>query len=521
MFLTILLEIIGQLQKNSEQIDEKSVEELKSCYQKMTEKEQQESLRVLEEIMNEDIDLLVYVMSFLLQILKDAKVVKIIQNILSEGKVSFLDNINLSRQLRRYLFSVQLDWDSVDRYKKEREIHEKLVQEASGILNEKRCYIPYSARNAKRVVLLIEPLLGESHAPTRRLINLYHLFEKLGYEVYVYAINWKLVQELRLLSWWNIYIDNCMYNMTGEFSYDYMGVNVHGYHINYSDNNYVEETRAALNRIADYNPAFVMAVGEANILADLCNEFTTVVTMGCVNRAPITTAPFIARYFECTEAEKLEYQKCLEENQKIIDFRYVDEIHKDWKVTFQKSDFGIAEKEFVIIIAGNRLEEEVTDDVTGILFQILKENEGTTIAFIGECPKLQEKLEHTEYGERLKFLGRTNYFKETIGIGDLFLNPPRQGGGMGAAFAIENEVPILTLGDCDVAQCGEAFVCQSIEEMPMIVHRYITDEQFMEQQKEHCRLRMERRINIDSMENVRKFCEDMVKSIREHEKERL
>ena len=97
------------------------------------------------------------------------------------------------------------------------------------------------------------------------------------------------------------------------------------------------------------------------------------------------------------------------------------------------------------------------------------------------------------------------------------MNPPRQGGGTGAYYAIANDVPVLTLDDCDVAQVGKQFVCEKLEDMPKIIKRYIEDGEFTQKQKEYCKERTNILYGINNVENIKKFIGNLEKLIYERE----
>lgn len=195
----------------------------------------------------------------------------------------------------------------------------------------------------------------------------------------------------------------------------------------------------------------------------------------------------------------------------------VDELNANVESGVDRKDFGIAEDKFVILIAGNRLDTEVTEEVKRVFQMILEQNE-VLFVFIGNCPKLENEL--AKEADHYRFFGAVNDFKWIMRIGNLFLNPPRQGGGTGAFYAVENDVPVLTLPDCDVAQVGEAFTCEKLWNMPDIVNRYIHDAAFMEQQKENCRKSAAAIYGVDSLGNIKNFCKELQEYIIENENNR-
>ena len=120
----------------------------------------------------------------------------------------------------------------------------------------------------------------------------------------------------------------------------------------YTSENFIEETEETLEFIKEYNPAFVLDVGGDNIFSCLAERFTTVCSMACVKKPPLTTVHYIARYFQYTEEEDKEFVACLDKTQRVLEMIHVDELSLSQNGVHKKSDYGIKEDAFVILIAG-------------------------------------------------------------------------------------------------------------------------------------------------------------------------
>jgi len=70
-------------------------------------------------------------------------------------------------------------------------------------------------------------------------------------------------------------------------------------------------------------------------------------------------------------------------------------------------------------------------------------------------------------------------------ICDLYINPPRNGGGSSIAEALSKGKPAVTLnyGDCSIA-AGEEFCVKDLEEMKNTIIKYITDNDFYKKMSE-------------------------------------
>lgn len=521
-FMKIMLELTSELMQGASKVQTTDIEKLQVYYRTLKESERKRCLEILRGLLDGELETYVYLLSFLLANLQDNTIKNELESIFENEKFPLLNSIVYWRFLKKKVFVSGNICENQTEYERQIRLYSNHVKGVQKLLKQQFSYIPYEERNKKRVVLLIEPIFWEKHAPTKKMVNIYSYFQAIGYKVLVVATHYKWMELARCTQWWNALVDNGLYDATGRFTINFMGVDIEGANIAYKDSDYIDDVSLGMEIVREYNPEFVMSIGDRNILAGLCNDFTTVVTMPCVNKAPISIEPIVLRYFEMTEEEKNEYQKKLQ-GKKILEYKHINELQPEGDGV-DRAIFGISEEAFVIVIAGNRLDFEVTEVVQKMLLEILEENDDTVVVFIGKCKSLENRLgkalEETEYAHRFYFLGEQDNFKEAIGLGNVFLNPPRQGGGTGAVFAIEKEVPIITLGNCDVASFGEEFVCDKLEDMPRLVKRYITDADYMQQQKLYCRKRAIQRGKIDSIGNLKILCSEIQKEIIRIEQER-
>lgn len=82
------------------------------------------------------------------------------------------------------------------------------------------------------------------------------------------------------------------------------------------------------------------------------------------------------------------------------------------------------------------------------------------VIFIGPTNEKFQKKVQREMGDasHIRFLGEQKRLQGAIAMTDLFVNPPRVGGGAGAHLALLEGIPIITLKNCDVASlAGDGF----------------------------------------------------------------
>jgi glycosyltransferase involved in cell wall biosynthesis len=101
---------------------------------------------------------------------------------------------------------------------------------------------------------------------------------------------------------------------------------------------------------------------------------------------------------------------------------------------------------------------------------------------------------------------------DVIAVTDLFVNPPRQGGGGGALRALAVGVPVVTYPDCDVSNItGKDFCCHDMSEMQEQMQRYMEDKSFYIAQQQKAReVYQEREKDADSvMDEVQKMLQQV------------
>jgi len=258
-------------------------------------------------------------------------------------------------------------------------------------------------------------------------------------------------------------------------------------------------------------------IGGNNLLAGLCQSFTTVVCRSTSYSTPPVTNVARILDLDVRDSDEMEfYQSCLSEGQKSYSYLLSYDIsleNAEPGRAFGRERFQLPDDAFVVVVVGNRLDTEVTDEVISVLIDILCLSEKIYLLFVGTCEGLQKRMqEHREYF-RMRFAGIVDpsEIKQIIGLADLFLNPPRQGGGTTAQYAMKEQVPVLTLPEGDVAGIvGKHFFCDSLGQMPDYVRRYLEEDTFMEVQKSHCKEYVSQRGGIDACANLSLFCKELI-----------
>lgn len=517
-FLGIVDEMIRQLSEGRYEPD-RILERIKETYRILSEEEKEESIQIVDEELSGDQMYWFFIMSTLLRELEDGHVLQKIRDMLVSRKCLLWERCSYMYQLKYTMFTHRMPQiEEGAKYRMLRDVYESIQQDIRARGAGGYPYIPYQDRR-KTVVMVAGQLLDVSHAPTRKFLSIYQYLQALGYEVRAFVCFHPGKKDGDDIFWnpsifWKNFCDRTTY-----FSYSAGEITMEGCNLILESDCFLDRLRDFVGLIWEEKPEYVFELGDMTMLAGLCSQFTTVVTMGCTKSVPVTTAPIVARYFEYSKEENQFFRACLTADQTVIDVRHAEKSFEDNaeenKEPHKKQDFGIPENAFVIVIAGNRLDREITAEFLKVIYDILEKDERFMIVIIGQYGNLKQTVAESRYMKRIFFTGSREDFRETIAVGDVFLNPPRQGGGTGGFFAGELGIPIITLDHCDVESiAGKEFVCESVEEMPSLVYRYFTDHEFYEKQKECIMKNVSRQLEVDSVGNFGRLCE-LVKAVAE------
>lgn len=435
----------------------------------------------LQEAVGTDVELYALFLFTLQFIVQDPKCVYELQQLPLRDDFELFAAIDVSFQVASLAFrddNVHLPYSS------QRKVFEHLLERVETELIGEVDFLPYGQRNKKRIVLATDALLELYHAPTKLVFTMADYLNKLGYEVIIVVNVWKQPRERGEQYCFAPFRPNYNKGLGSCSDVEYHSNEYTIYQIFFGEGE-MEQQRQMLKRIYDWKPLFVWYIGGSLPVGNIYRRVVTELSMGCTDGYLCSCAPVLLSYMQSNSddvRESIAYASS--HGQKLYNIRIASKYDRS-NLTLTRKDLGIPERSFVLSVVGNRLDDEISLEFVKMLRKLAGHSEIFHIVLVGECSEgVLEGIDR----ERYTCLGFRKDLVDVLAMTDLFVNPPRQGGGGGAARAFAVGVPVVTYPDCDVSNVtGPDFCCQSLEEMRGLIERYANDSDFYKKQQERVR----------------------------------
>ena len=351
-------------------------------------------------------------------------------------------------------------------------------------------FIPKEKRNENLIFIFINQLLGETHAPTKLLLErAYHLTKDFNKEVLI--INTAdILPKVGAMNFYNTTIGNKIEQFSTMNKVAFKDINIPFYQSTVDMPN-ENEMLNILSIVNEYKPYFILNIGSGNLTADLASNLVTSVSFPTTSNLAISECQIKVNRSEIKEREDLSLLDKLNINPDsiIVSHPRGETISK---VSYTRKDFNLPEDKFLLSIVGNRLTQEITEEFISMLNDTLEYN--TYVVFIGTFNNYNywcEKFPILKNNSTL--LGFQEHLYDVMKLFDLFVNPSRIGGGTGGHYSIMNSIPLVTLNYGDIHHITDGhFSVGSYEEMKNTIIKYIRDLDFY-----HIQSKLAKKVNIE------------------------
>ena len=447
----------------------------------LTDAEQKLLYHWLEEysqIFNEDDRLFYfYCLSILLDVTKKPKYVEALYHEVHEANYTVDHCFFLFQQLKRYFL---LNGTALGREWME-ELYEEIRQAWTENCSNLTVSIPAEERNRDRIAIIVLQFLGKRHAPTKTAMERIETIIRLGKEVLVIHSAEQLTQ-CGELPFWKGMIGNIDHTLDGMNRVEGNNGCIFPMYQPLSVMPDYVEIQKILTMIRQYSPYKVIVLGDHCLLGDLVAEMIPTV---CI---PMTFSTIPEKYNQFVAVGKHLTQK---------DYEYIKSVGCDPEryiestFTFElipqttcltRRQLSIPEDKFVLAIVGIRLDHEVTEEFIRGIQKVFEHDcyiafAGTFESYMSMCEKLPQ------LGKNSTYVGYQDDILALEEVCDLYVNPPRVGGGFSVVEAFYKGKPAVTLPYGDVAaSAGPDFWVEDLQEMENTILRYKEDSAFYQSQ---------------------------------------
>ena len=113
-FLELFLKMIQKLMITPDAFDEELMAKLRNGYREMSQNEKTNCIDTIENMVEDDHMLKLYILSVLIQVCNDERIVCDIQKILQDTAIPAINRISAMGQLSRYLFNNGISMDKIE-----------------------------------------------------------------------------------------------------------------------------------------------------------------------------------------------------------------------------------------------------------------------------------------------------------------------------------------------------------------------------------------------------------------------
>ena len=480
-----------------------NMQSMETQYQALTQRERHEFYFIINEEFGNDFSMLLYLYSLLLISIKKIEILEIIVDAICKGREDVFLNVFLELQIAAEISNIKLNGAI---YPLRRKLHSHNVNQFLELMNFSKEYIPYNQRNQNRIVVVAEQILSDKHAPTKVVLDQCRALQNsMHMEVLLIVCPIHCNVTSNDLYWFHLQNDNYLPSLNGNLRvvYENGSVTIHkenldediiihykGCTIKAKQILFAKDSlimlRNLMETIYKYNPMFIYNMGSIHPLADACSSFTTVVSCGMGYGYPVSEGQILLEYIPRSESEGNNINNILWNpyNQLIIKDTFNFNVEPP-ENPHSRTMYEIPEDRFVIAIAGNRLEKELTEGFIKYLSKVCLLDDRIAIVLIGSYPEYQKVFKNPIFKNRIHYMGYQNSFIDAITVADIYLNPPRKGGGTSALIALCAGVPVVTLPDCDVAgNVRNEFICKDMDCMLDMIQKYLVDKEYYNSQKQ-------------------------------------
>lgn len=433
-----------------------------------------------DRIPDEKIFMRIYLYSIMINLRKDKTLLDILlKDIMSAKVLDGHQKYYLWNQIKRLLFTIP-ELSTVEINEKIRLFYREIYQQFRYVFSNMLAPIPKEQRQKENVVVFTSQVLSERHAPTHTALErCYTLQKNMGKKVCLINTKEQLTS-LSAMPFFHQCIANRIESLNSVRQLNYKDTSFAFYQAQ-GDMPTLEETLRILQLIANIKPYLIINIGGGSLVSDLCSNLIPTASIATVfSELPTTEGQFsvIGRKLSQSEWEGMEKTGRLGG---VIESTFSFEL-KPQLQHYSRKDFNLPEEAFLCAIVGTRLDSDMSAAFIESLHPLFDWN--IHLLFAGYFEDYNAYCDKYPYfASYSTFVGYCEDILALMELCDLYINPPRFGGGFSVVEAMYQKKPAVSLAYGDVATAaGSEFCVKDLDEMKKMIYRYRYEKEFYEKQ---------------------------------------
>lgn len=298
----------------------------------------------------------------------------------------------------------------------------------------------------RKIAIVSGQLLSPNHAPTLMALNRgKYIREHSNFDVKIFVDDMFVYRSEEVV--FPYVYSSAQASSLAEIHSEFLGGNIEIYYSGVNANR-LNRIKNFIDEINTYQPDVIYQLGnDYSLPTSLLYRFYPVV-IERVGGMPIT------KWCDIYLGSELDFSiykmKLLcEYHDPSVKF---DEFIPSQKIV-KRFNYSLNEDDFVLITVGNRLEVDLTEEFLDTINSFLKDNKSGKWLIVGlEYNKIiSNKFKRLIDEKKIVFINYEKDLEALYKICDVYVNPPRYGGGYSGLLAMKMGIPIVTLkGDYDV-----------------------------------------------------------------------
>ncbi len=273
-----------------------------------------------------------------------------------------------------------------------------------------------------------------------------------------------------------------------------------------------DQAAALRDHLLSLKPDLVLSFGTMSVAADLCRDVLDVVAIPFGSYLPVAEPTWLAlpRAQKPTDLPAVAIAGLTPERVMRIDYSYDPPARGE---PLSRAILEAPDDAILTAVIGLRLEQELTPAFLATLETMLAQEPRLFFLFIGPVADAAGMLApYPRLALRSRALGFVGDVTQVLAVTDLYLNPPRGGGGASSAYALACGVPVFTLDQGDVATVtGPDFHLRRLTDFATLAGRFADDAAYRIEMKQAALARFDQ---ISSRERMLRQILDGVKAMR-------